>query len=172
MSTPFLARRRPGGLPGLGAEVPGRAPPGPAGLRVVPQRPAPGGPAAHEPPPAAADRRPSRALLPAAAPSAPRPTPQTAAGDAGQQGLNASVIRSVHLEPPSEPPPVPGRFSSDAEPPEPDSLDPVVRSGPVRFPRHWSSLTPHRPGGSRGPPRPQTGPRSGPACAPINPPAS
>lgn len=83
-------RRRPGGLPGLGAEVSGRAPRGAAGLRVVPPGAAPSRTAAHDPPPATTDRRPSRAGFPAAAPPSPRPHPQTAAGDAQRQGLTAS----------------------------------------------------------------------------------
>lgn len=48
----------------------------------------PGGSAAHDAPPAAADGRRSRAGLPAAAPPPPHPPPQAATGDARRQGLN------------------------------------------------------------------------------------
>lgn len=89
----YPPRRGPGGLPRLGAEVPGRAPRGAAGPRGVPRRAAAGRPAAHEPPAAAADSRPRRGGLPAAAPP-PRPAAQTAAGDAGRQGLNDVISTS------------------------------------------------------------------------------
>lgn len=85
-------RCRPSGLCGLGAEVPGRAPRGPAGVRVVPQGAPQGGPAAHDPAPAATDRRPGRAGLPAPASPTVRPPPQTAAGDAGRQSLKVSCL--------------------------------------------------------------------------------
>lgn len=81
------------GLSRLGAEVPGRAPWGPTGVRGVLQRAASSGPAADEPPPAASDRRQSRAGLPEAAPPTPRTPPQTAARDARRQGLKGSWRR-------------------------------------------------------------------------------
>lgn len=90
-------RRRPSGLSGLPAEVPGRAPRGASGIRVDPPGAAPDGPSAHEPPAAAADRRPGRAGSPEDAPPAPRPDPQTAAGDVERQGLTTSCLRSHHV---------------------------------------------------------------------------
>lgn len=84
----LLHRCRPTGLPGLGAQVPGRAARGPAGVRVVLQGAAASRTAAHDAPAAAADGRPGRAGPPAAAPPPTHPSAQAAAGDAGRQVLN------------------------------------------------------------------------------------